>query len=60
MMSTQVETPRVSAAEAVTREMTGTPFGEGIRGGVHADIRTESRGDSRPVLRPDRHAPAAE
>jgi hypothetical protein len=43
MMSTQVETVRVSVKEAVTHEVNGTPFGQGIRDGMRAEIRTESR-----------------
>ena len=42
-MSTQVETFRGSVEEAVTHEVNGAPFGEGIRYGVHAEIRTEPR-----------------
>ena len=42
-MSTQVEPFRVSVQEAVTHEGNGTPFSEGIRDGVHTEIRTGSR-----------------
>ncbi len=42
-MSTQAEPSRVSVEEAVTHQVNGTPVSEGIRDGVHAEIRTESR-----------------
>ncbi len=42
-MSTQEEPSRVLVHEAVTHQVNGTPFREGIRDGVHAEIRTESR-----------------
>ncbi len=42
-MSTQVETLRISVTEAVTHEVNGTPFGEGIGDGERAEIRTKSR-----------------
>ncbi len=42
-MSTQVETSRVSVTEAVTHAVNGTPFGQGIRDGERAEIRTKSR-----------------
>ena len=58
-MSTQVEPSRVLVHEAVTHQVNGTPFSEGIRDGVHAEIRTGSRVTRGPVLRSDRHEPAA-
>ncbi len=42
-MSAQVAPSRVLVFEAVTHQVNGTPFSEGIRDGVHAGIRTGSR-----------------
>ena len=42
-MSTQAEPFRVSVQQAVTHEVNGTPISEGVRDGVHTEIRTGSR-----------------